>query len=132
MNKVHYDVSPFEAMRWFYVQALSGDSGDNIPGCFRTGTSGAESLIDEWIEEWYDRARPGTSIEKLEHFLWARIVQQYEDSKQLETEKLKCPYIDRSSYEVAIEMARLVKMQEYVGQLWTPPGEPDEMLEDFA
>jgi len=132
LRKVHYDVDESEARRWFWVQALSGDSGDDIPGCFRIGPTGAEKLIDKWIAEWSDHTRSNATVEQLEKFLWARLVKEYEASKGRETERLKCPYIDRDSYEVALEMARLVKMQEYAGQLWTPPGEPDEMLENMV
>lgn len=127
-KKVHYTVSAFDAMRYFYVQALSGDSGDNIGGCFRVGPAGAEKLVDQWIEDF-----PGETddLTALESWLWDRVVTAYADSKDRETAKLKCEYKDMDPAQVALENARLVKMQEYEGQLWTPVGEPDDLLEVF-
>lgn len=126
-KQVHYTVSEFDAIRYFYVQALSGDSGDNIAGCFRIGPAGAEKLVDMWIEEFDGDAR---DLEALESYLWELVVDSYHGSVGRETAKLKCEYKDMDIDAVALENARLVKMQEYPGQLWTPPGEPDEILEE--
>lgn len=126
-KKIHYNISEFEAWRWAWVQTLSGDSTDNIPGAFRCGVKGAEKLIDDWVKEWEVKGNP--SSVSLDEYLWKKVCEEYEQAKSRETEKMKCPYIDRDSKEVALEMARLVRLQQYPNQLWTPPGQPDELVE---
>lgn len=134
-NKVHYNMEPWECTRYFYIQALAGDSGDNIGGCFRVGAKGAETMIDQWVEHWYEHTKDPYGPNGLENFLWARIVSTYLLSLERETAKLKCDYKDmvangRSIEDIAIENARLVKMQDYAGQLWNPPGIADDLHEE--
>jgi hypothetical protein len=128
----HYDYNKFtfyyteedEGKALFFQQVLSGDATDNIPGCYRIGKAKAEKIVQEYL---------------LEHpadwkGLWKVIVEVYE--KSVETHGVKCPYwqlyTEGGAETVALEMARLVKMQEYEEQLWCPPGTPDLlMLEDM-
>lgn len=122
VRKTHYQVDEEEGECLFYRQVLSGDSTDNIPGCYKIGEVKAEKLVEAiYLEHGLDRGR-----------IWQAIIDTYDNSITQYGEA--CPYFDmaneRGVEAVVIEMARLVKMQEYEGQLWTPPGQPDELLED--
>ena len=113
-SDVEYDVEPEEAMRWFWIQTLCGDSSDNIKGCWKLGERKAEALVDEWLEA-------GVKDE----WMWELVVGQYMDSTQQET----CPYLGRDPEEIALENARLVYMRHNRRELWTPPGQPMEYEE---
>lgn len=115
-----YMVDPDEADRFFYKQILMGDVTDNICGCYQIGKRAANAIVDEFVlAHGWDHAE-----------LWRTIVRIYE--KSLEKYGEKCPYYDKAIAEgveaVVIEMAQLVKMQEYEGQLWMPPEVTDELL----
>ena len=118
-KKVHYTVDHEEALAWFYVQCLSGDPTDNIPGCYRCGPAKAQKIVNDALceSEHLDAAEQ-------EAWLWAQVVEAYGDSQKVPG----CPYADKDAEAVALETARLVKMQEYESQLWNPPGVPDELL----
>lgn len=121
-KKVWYHVDKEDAMMFFYEQVLQGDSTDNIPGIYRMGKTKAKDLVKDWAAAYY---RMGNSPVSLEEFLWSRCVGEYADSM----EQYPDHYKGTDSVLVALENARLVKMQEYQGQLWTPPGVPDEVVE---
>ena len=121
VRKTFYRTEPDEGHLLFYRQVLSGDSTDNIPGAYKIGAARAASIVDEcYLEHGMDH-----------HRIWEAIVQAYTGT--LDKHGEACPYFEKANREgvesVCIEMARLVKMQEYIGQLWTPPGQPDETLE---
>ena len=121
VKKVLYYTAPEEGDLLFYKQVLSGDSTDNIPGCFKVGAVRAAKLVDAYYLE-HGMSHDG---------IWNLIVETYQGS--LEQYGRQCPYYDlaeeKGTEAVALEMARLVKMQDYVGQLWTPHGRPDEVLD---
>lgn len=118
-RKVHYEVDEFEGLMFFYQQCLSGDATDHIPGCKGVDSKAAD-MVGEWVSE---------AIEKdyvVDTFVWDRIVDTYlergwDGAPEERTRE--------QAEAVAIETARLVKMQEYPSQLWTPPGQEDEVLE---
>lgn len=113
MKKVWYDVDPIEADLFFYQQCLSGDLTDNIPGCYKIGGVKAQKIV-------YDAFAETDSLGEV----WSAVVNAYTLSK----ERAGCPYAERDSRDVALETARLVKLQEYDDQLWTPPGSPLETV----
>lgn len=113
MKKVWYDVEPVEADLFFYQQCLSGDLTDNIPGCYKVGGVGAQRIVYDAFAETNELGA-----------VWSAVVNAYALSK----ERAGCPYAERDSRDVALETARLVKLQEYDGQLWTPPGEPTAIV----
>lgn len=120
-KKVLYFTEEHEGELLFFKQVLKGDSTDNIPGCHRVGDLRADAIVDElYVSYGMDREQ-----------IWSGIVDVY--AKSLKKFEHKCKYYDKAMEEgveaVVIEMARLVKMQDYLGQLWTPPGQPDELLE---
>lgn len=113
MKKVKYDIDETEAELFFYQQALSGDSTDNIPGCYKVGNVKAQKIVND-------------AFSKVGEFgdVWSAVVDTYALSKEREG----CPYADGDSGAVALETARLVKLQEYEGQLWNPPDVADELV----
>ena len=113
MKQVFYDVDPVEAELFFYQQCLSGDPTDNIPGCYKVGNVGAQKIVYDAFGEAQEFGD-----------VWSAVLNTYALSKEREG----CPYAERDSRDVALETARLVKLQEYDGQLWTPPGEPLETV----
>jgi hypothetical protein len=120
VRRTFYQTAPDDGLAIFYKQILSGDSTDNIGGCYKVGAVGAATLVDTYLSEC-----PGDW-----EGLWLRVVEEYQRSIDKYGEK--CPYFDLHNTSgpesVALENARLVWMQEYEGQLWTPPGQADESL----
>lgn len=115
VRRAHYFISEDEGQAFFYKQCLSGDSTDNIPGAYKIGAVRAATIVDNYLLD-----NPGDYAG-----LWEEIVKTYEAT--IEKYGDKCPYTDAES--AALETARLVWMQQYPGQLWTPPGQPDETFE---
>src|SRR5690606_5655312 len=113
---VHYEVPDEEAERWFWVQALSGDATDNIPGCYRMGTKTAERIIDQAYDDWQP-ARHGSR----QAFIWDRILREYREAEI--KYGTKCAWVgkDITSEAAAVETARLVFMQVKAGKCWEPP-----------
>lgn len=112
-KKVFYQQDRDSALCYFYQQALSGDSTDNIPGCYRVGTEGAAKLIAAWTEDY---EQIGLSEQQN---LWRNVVGMFIAS----TGKRGCPYTEAEAESVAIETARLVYIQRAPNELWNPPGE---------
>lgn len=113
MKKVSYDIDPIEAELFFYQQAISGDATDNIPGCFKMGAVKAQRAVYDCYAETGDLSE-----------VWETVVRCYAESK----ERAGCPYVEADVRDVALETARLVKLQEYPLQLWTPPGADLEVV----
>lgn len=100
LKKINYDVRDDEAEFVFYRQCLSGDSVDNVPGCYKMGQVKAEKLLQATErKDW-----------------WSTIVRTYEASKAI----AGCPYADKSAIEVAIETAVLVRMRVFPNEFWMP------------
>ena len=113
MKKVFYEVTEEEGNFLFWKQVLCGDSTDNIQGLYRVGDKAASKYLNEWIENGL--AHEGN--------LWPLVKVAYADN--IKAYPNKYPE-GMTAEEAALENARLVKMQEYRGQLWSPPGIPDE------
>lgn len=106
---VSYYVDQADADRWFWIQALSGDATDNIPGCWKIGQTKATDIVDGLLADDCD-----------ETLIWEAIVDVYETSR----DKPGCPYRDTPAEYVALETAQLVYLQQKPGELWMPPGTP--------
>jgi hypothetical protein len=50
---------------------------------------------------------------------WPTVIAEYASSQR----KVGCPYAQSNPEAIAVEMAQLVKLQEYPGQLWHPHGD---------
>ena len=110
MKKVFYEVSYTDACKAFWRQVLSGDPGDNVPGCWRMGVDRAQRIVD-------DQFAAGATEEDL----WEAVLAEYDHSRV----KIGCPYADVTNVEdIALETAQLVYMQQAPGELWMPPGTP--------
>ena len=110
---VEYTVSEEEAKWMFWYQLLMGDSSDNIMGIWRCGKAAAKKMMDElWMLADGDA-------------MWLQVVEWYEQSQELPT----CPYKDMDPWEVALQTARAVWMQDERNRLWTPPGAPYEYMD---
>ena len=53
-KKLRY-VNKTEAKRFFYIQWMTGDSTDGIPGLWRIGPKKAESFLNSWEEKDWDK-----------------------------------------------------------------------------
>lgn len=114
MKHVFYFQDLDEARKQLWTQILAGDSGDNVPGCYGIGPSGAEEKVQEYLDA-------GLSARGI----WESVVNEYDFSKL----KAKCPYKDKGAAMVALETAQLVYMQQRPGELWMPPGETFGIVE---
>lgn len=129
-KKVYYEISDFAGKEVFYKQALCGDATDNIQGLFRVGEAAAVKMLDAWAKDYDDLqhmqdtvGEDRVKVPEWEEYWWGRTVTEYE--KNMEKYPDKYPE-GMTAEEAALENARLVFMQTYRGQLWTPPGTPDE------
>lgn len=104
---VFYTVTMEDARRAFWIQAISGDSGDNVPGCWKMGLEKAAQIVDKWIKD-------GLSDEQI----WESVVTLYNKSRTIKG----CPYANVDAKTVARETAQLVYLQQWRGELWEPPG----------
>lgn len=110
-NHVFYEVDDTEAIVLFYAQILCGDATDDIPGVQGLGEQRSKNRVNRWLEEWDecpDQA-PGT----LEPYLWERVLAEY-NSRGIKG-------YDGSLDDAALEVARLIWLQRFPGQLWEPP-----------
>lgn len=111
-KRVFYRQDRDSALAYFYQQALSGDSTDNIPGCYKMGTQKAAAAINEVIAH-YDGIGPAE-----EKALWNMVEEYYVASCQ----RPGCPYTAQDAANVALETAQLVYIQKAPNELWMPPG----------
>lgn len=115
-EKGFINVTPSGGLMRFYGQALSGDSTDGVPGCFKTGDKGAQKVL-------LAAAKGCTTLSELERKLWAAVLETYRKSKDKYGEQ--CPYDNPDT--AALETARLVYMLRQRPanlnwiDLWEPP-----------
>jgi hypothetical protein len=120
-KKVFYNQDRDSAICYFYQQVLSGDSTDNIPGCFRIGKEKAAAMIAEWTADY-----EGINLDA-ERELWGNIIGVYRSSAN----KTGCPYSETDADAVALETARLVYIQKAPNELYNPPGVAYGRIDDF-
>ena len=116
---VFYDVDPYDAVLFFWEQVLSGDSTDTIQGIPKVGPGKAK----EWISDWVNDPQAQSPLDA---WLWKNVVAAYKEGMQNHPDKFP---EGMTPEEAALENARLVFMLEREGQLWTPPGVPDEEIQ---
>lgn len=93
-----FEITPYDADKWFYLQLLMGDPTDNIKGIKGIGIKKAEKILSddgfvpypEVIREWY-----------------STVAGAYEQAGL--------------SHDFLIENAHLLWMQREKGKLWEPP-----------
>ena len=103
-----YYIDEVTAMRKFYMQVITGDTVDNIIGCYRIGPAGAAKLIDIPKGE--------VPLPELEKRWWRTCVEVYEDIMGKYPEK----YPPISPEELALENARLLWIRREVNEIWEP------------
>lgn len=103
-KKTWYNVSVHEAEHWFFVQVLTGDSTDCIPGLKGVGEVGANKILGK-----------AKSYETMQ----AKVIAAYQETFVKDKKTTKQLYAGyKTSHELLIEMATLVHMQRYVGEMW--------------
>jgi len=122
-KKVMYDVYFNDASYFFWKQTLTGDPTDNIQGMFRVGDKAADKMLGAWLENYNTGDVVASTEETWEEYRWRLTVAAYAQNMKKYPEKYP---EGMTAAEAALENARLVFMQTYPGQLWTPPGQPDE------
>lgn len=104
-----------DALKSFYIQLLTGDSSDDIPGLWRVGVKSA-------------------AVGQLRHFgpnekaLYLFVLEEYRKNIAKYPEK-HLPHTDAISS--LLENARLLWMLTERDELWTPPGTPNESIEGY-
>lgn len=118
VEKEHFEITEDEAKLYHWAQVLSGDSGDNIGGCWGLGPRKAENFLLEC--DSFDEDK-----------IWPKIVRKYRESQKVKD----CPYRDLDAEAVALETVRLIRLRQEVNEpLWTPPteqGKEDEAATRF-
>lgn len=118
VKKVFYEIWEHDAQDAFWRQCLSGDATDNIGGCFRIGNVAAEKAVASYHEAGLDDAG-----------IWKAIVDTYQHSVDVHGDKTG--YAALGAEGAALEVARLVRMQQYPDELWVPPGEAEETVSEW-
>jgi hypothetical protein len=96
-------VTEQDALVTFYRQLITGDTVDNIMGCYRRGPSFAASVTHSMTEqEMYDIC-----------------LDAYRDSQK----RAGCPYAHLDADFVLLENARLLHMMRGLSDWWVPPGQ---------
>lgn len=93
-----------EGLWRLYVQCLTGDTADNIPGAYKVGPSAARKHVGK---------------EMTEEQMWNAVVCAYRLSMDLHPDK----YPEGMTPEdAALENMRLVYLRREAGEIWVPPG----------
>ena len=102
-NKGFKKISKREGLERLYVQAIQGDSVDNIAGCYKAGPKAARAAITSGMTE---------------REMWNITVGMYDASIEKADVRL---YNGLTGEEAALENMRLVYLRRIEGELWTPP-----------
>ena len=103
-NKGFKLVGEREALERQYVQCLTGDSVDNIGGCFKVGAVKARKLI---LGQGLDECA-----------MWKRVVAAYIESRGKWGAE---HYNGLIAEDAALENMRLIYLRRTPGETWTPP-----------
>ena len=105
-NKVYY-VTPEEGLYNFYIQLLTGDATDNIPGLYRVGKVTAAKILK--------------GIKRTDEVMYPVVLQEYiERTKREEEEETDIDFYTRVITTIT-RNARLLWICRYWGEVWTPP-----------
>ena len=103
-NKGFKKIGPQEGLERLYAQCLTGDSVDNIAGCYKAGPKKAKELI------------VGQKLPEVA--MWANTLEAYEQSVEKYGAEI---YGGLPPIRAAIENMRLVYLRREYGETWTPP-----------
>lgn len=107
-----HDVDAASARRAFWTQVLTGDTTDNIGGCYKIGKQRAAKLLAGLDDSSTALEFYGVALDA-----YTSSIVEYGPATG---------YEHLGACAALLENARLLWMLEYPGQLWTPPGIPDE------
>lgn len=118
----HYDankdkfanINPTQGDVLFYKQLLTGDTTDNIPGCYKTGAKAASDIILAAKEAFEGKDKAGLCAH-----LYAECVRQYQES--IDKYGDKTGYDHMAVEDVVLENGRLLWMRREREQMWEPP-----------
>jgi 5'-3' exonuclease len=96
-------VSEVQGRTFLYRQCLTGDSVDNIAGCYKVGPKKAEVTITE---------------DQPENAMWADVVETYIQSVEKHGSEI---YNGLEGEEAAIENMKLVYLRREYDETWEPP-----------
>lgn len=122
-TKEEFYVSERDALLAFYTQLLTGDTTDNIKGCYRAGKVLASNVIEDVLSLGAHKS----NLNDLEDELYEAVLAEYQAS--IDKHGAETKYAHMGAQAAVLENARLLWMQQYPGQLWTPPGQPDQVLD---
>lgn len=92
-------ISEAQALTSFYRQCVTGDSSDNIAGCYKAGEKAASEITEDMSEL----------------YMWQYVLELFDKS----VEKKGCPY--PYPFAAALETASLLWLLRYPKQIWSPP-----------
>lgn len=107
-NKGWATISPKLGECLLYRQCLTGDSTDNIGGCYRIGAVKAKGLIAPM---------------QTEESKWESVLNAYRASVVMHGEEI---YNGLTADEAAVENMQLVYLRTRPGEIWLPPGEREQ------
>lgn len=100
VKQILYEVTPEQALKWFYTQLLTGDKAvDNIPGLAGVGPKKAEKWLKDCLTE---------------EEMYAVIEREY-----------KARHPDRWLDEIILN-GQLLKIRTRNGEMWLPPNERNQ------
>lgn len=103
-----YQVSPEQAMHFFYTQMLTGDSTDNIPSMYQmVGRRASKKIKEELLE--------CKTPEECYAYVYAQYAEGYEKVGMLLDQK------DEILTKWLTEIGQLLYIRQKEGEMWTPP-----------
>jgi len=102
-NKGFKKIGRQEAKERQYIQCLTGDTVDNIGGCFKVGPVAAKKMLRGKQHD--------------ERTMWGLVVTSY----SISIEKHGDNYNGLTAREAATENMRLIYLRRKPGEIWTPP-----------
>ena len=94
-------ITPTQGITWFYNQLLTGDSTDNIPGIYNVGVKKAAKKLQ------------GLRVDQM----YGVVLKEYDRAFRDPKVAAKMPG-DKRGEERVLEIARLLWMLQFEGQLW--------------
>lgn len=109
-------ISPAQGDVLFYKQVLTGDTVDNIAGCYKCGAKAASDVMQEAKAELKSSGLAGR---RLRRWLYEAAVRKYQES--IERYGEKTGYAHMTAEEAVLENGQLVWMRREREQMWEPP-----------
>lgn len=110
-------IDKYDALRNFYIQLLTGDMGDNIPGLYH------HLMLDEELDKahkfryskYKSKLKEALDEMKCEKDMWEYVYEVYKEYGQ----------VDKHGLDRIIEVGQLVWIRRYEDEMWVPPTQRD-------